>query len=132
MIVRVGTSTSVCDVATGFGSISVMTAARRFWRTRTAMVALLPTIAGCSGLFEPSQEKIKGWLATVPPHSSGRQMYELLKRKGFSPRYETPELIKGERTYSILFFADWFMVEVDLDDAGNVVFSRVSMDQNYP
>ena len=96
-----------------------------------ATLVLLSTMTGCSALWEPSPAQVERWVATVPPHSPGRQMYDLLQRKGFSPRYGDHAIV-GSRTYELLCLADYFEVKVDLDDEGNVVRTQVMRDSNLP
>ena len=72
-------------------------------------------------------------LDALPPQTPGQVVIDLLKREGFSPRYETPKVITGERDCYIVFpFGDFYYVHVDLDDSGRVVRNFVNRDQNYP
>jgi hypothetical protein len=95
------------------------------------LTVLLAGANGCSGLWEPKQSEVEGWVASVPPGSPGSKIFRLLERKGFAPHYENPRLIEAGRTYHRLVFADFFFIEVDLDKDGRVVSSHVSMGRNF-
>jgi hypothetical protein len=98
-----------------------------------AMLFLLFVGTGCCGSSEPSTSGMQQVLAALPPHSPGQQVYDLLKREGFSPRYKTPRVITGNRDCYIVFpFGDFYHVHVNLDESGHVVSSYVNRDQNYP
>jgi hypothetical protein len=51
---------------------------------------------------------------------------------GFSPRFENPKRIKGERYDTLLVFSDRWTVYVALDDADRVASTELLHDQNYP
>lgn len=88
-------------------------------------------LSGCNGFGDRAW--LERYIAEIRPGSEGSDAFKRLQKINFSPVYETPNRIEGNRTDSFLFLWDDWRIVIDLDNDGRVLKTpELGQTQNYP